>query len=96
MKAIKPERLMQAHQYLYYIKCAPIWSDYDYDMWCRSHGLFGGGGSSLEKDYDYTIRLLADDMARHPFRFPCKYNLQRALNYLPSDTINPKDHEQTK
>lgn len=97
MKGIKPERLMQAHQYLYYVKGCAIWSDYDYDMWCRANGLEGGGGSDCAEDYDYTIKLLADDMARHPENFPAKYDLKKAMAYQSPDApFNPLDHEQTK
>jgi hypothetical protein len=97
MKHIKPESLMLAHQYLYYVKARPIWSDYDYDMWCRAHGFMGGGGSDSERDYDYTIKVLADDMGRHPSRYPCKYDEEKAMNYTPPDEpFIPTNHEQTK
>lgn len=51
--------IMQAHQYLYYVRCAPILSDYDYDHFCKRNGLDGGGGSDRASDYPPHIIALA-------------------------------------
>lgn len=59
-----PEEIMQAHQYLYYVKSEPIISDYEYDMFCKEHGLFGGGGSDLWDSYSERVRSLAEEMYR--------------------------------
>jgi NAD-dependent DNA ligase len=45
------ELIMQAHQYLYYVLANPVWTDYEYDMFCKRNGLQGGGGSDCAKDY---------------------------------------------
>jgi hypothetical protein len=54
---------MRAHQYLYYVECIPIISDYEYDKFCKDNGLHGGGGSDRASDYtdeerDYAKKLL--------------------------------------
>jgi hypothetical protein len=54
-----PEEIMQAHQYLYYCLGTPIWSDYQYDMFCRDNCLDGKGGSDLESSYPDYIKELA-------------------------------------
>lgn len=54
-----PEEIMKAHQYLYYVLNQPKISDYEYDMFCKEHGLFGGGGSDNPKDYTKKIIKLA-------------------------------------
>lgn len=46
-----PLLTMRAHQYLYYVECRPVISDYDYDLFCTAHGLHGGGGSDRASDY---------------------------------------------
>lgn len=46
-----PFLTMRAHQFLYYVKCAPVLSDYEYDAFCKKHGLDGGGGSDRASDY---------------------------------------------
>jgi len=51
--------IMQAHQYLYYVRCAPVLSDYDYDHFCKRNGLDGGGGSDRASDYPPHIIALA-------------------------------------
>jgi NAD-dependent DNA ligase len=56
------EKTMRVHQYLYYVKCKPVWSDYDYDAFCKKHGLDGGGGSDRESDYPEDIKKLANDL----------------------------------
>ncbi len=54
--------IIKAHQYLYYVKYAPIWSDFEYDTFCNKHEIFGGGGSDCEEDYAPEIKDLADIM----------------------------------
>lgn len=58
--------IVKAHQYLYYVRTQPIWSDYDYDRFCAAHGIEGGGGSDRECDYDPKIVELAERMALAP------------------------------
>jgi hypothetical protein len=45
------ELIMQAHQYLYYVLAKPVWTDYEYDMFCKRNGLQGGGGSDCADHY---------------------------------------------
>lgn len=54
---------MQAHQYLYYVRCAPILSDYEYDRFCKHNGLDGGGGSDRISDYAPRIIALAEKLS---------------------------------
>jgi hypothetical protein len=54
-----PQQIVAAHQYLYYVLQAPVWSDYDYDRYCRQHGVEGGGGSDCADHYSEEIRALA-------------------------------------
>ena len=60
----EPASVMKAHQYLYYVKLAPVISDYEYDTYCREHNLFGGGGSDMECSYTDSDRALAASMSR--------------------------------
>lgn len=53
---------MQAHQYLYYVESHPVVSDYEYDMFCKEHGLFGGGGSDLASSYSPKVISIAKDL----------------------------------
>ena len=53
---------MRAHQYLYYVKCFPVLSDYDYDLFCKRNGLDGGGGSDRASDYPQHIIDLAEKL----------------------------------
>lgn len=78
---MKPADKIKAHQYLYYVKAAPIWSDYDYDMYCRSHGIEGGGGSDMEDSYSQEVKDYAHKMLARPRDFPATYNLKKAMNY---------------
>ena len=57
-----PETTMKVHQYLYYVLAKPVWSDRAYDMFCREHGLFGGGGSDLASDYTDEVIQMASDL----------------------------------
>lgn len=55
-----PEEQMKVHQYLYYVLARPIISDYEYDLFCKKHGLEGGGGSDNPLHYPRDIRLAAE------------------------------------
>ena len=55
-----PEDFVKAHQYLYYVKSDSVWSDLQYDTYCKEHGLFGGGGSDSAADYAPDIIRLAE------------------------------------
>lgn len=57
-----PADIVSAHQYLYYVRVAPIISDYEYDQYCRKHGIDGNGGSDRAGDYSGKIIGLADRM----------------------------------
>jgi hypothetical protein len=52
-------QIMKAHQYLYYVAGTPVWSDYEYDKFCRDMKLDGKGGSDLESSYTDEDRILA-------------------------------------
>lgn len=52
---MSPRDTMLLHQYLYYVAALPVWTDYQYDMFCREHGMDGGGGSSREGDYPLHV-----------------------------------------
>lgn len=54
--------LQQAHQYLYYVRCAPVWTDFQYDLFCKEAGLEPGGGSDGAEDYSKEARRLADSL----------------------------------
>lgn len=56
--------LMLAHQFLYYVKHAPVISDREYDLFCKANGLDGGGGSDLEESYPRHVVALANAMAK--------------------------------
>lgn len=55
-------QLMRAHQWLYYVANRPVISDYAYDLYCREHGMDGGGGSDLDSDYTDEDRELAQQL----------------------------------
>ena len=62
-----PFLTMRAHQYLYYVMCRPVISDYEYDRFCKKHGLEGGGGSDRASDYSaheiaHAMRLANTEM----------------------------------
>jgi hypothetical protein len=65
-----PQEVMEAHQFLYYCKFCPAWSDYDYDHWCKLHGLDGSGGSDSESSYTNKVKALAEAMQKSPASFP--------------------------
>jgi hypothetical protein len=66
MNSPTPADIMQAHQYLYYVRCAPVLSDYDYDVFCHFNGLHGGGGSDRASDYPPHIVALANTLSSPP------------------------------
>ena len=57
-----PADQVKAHQYLYYVAAKPVWSDYQYDVFCKEHGIEGGGGSDRAQDYSPEIIKLAEGM----------------------------------
>lgn len=58
-KTVTPSDIMMAHQFLYYVLCKPVWSDRQYDEFCKRNNLCGGGGSDRYCDYPERIRNLA-------------------------------------
>lgn len=76
MNKISTERaneIMLAHQYLYYVLNMPIWSDYQYDAFCKKHNLNSIGGSDRVQDYsEETINLvlnMLDDSTAYSYEF---------------------------
>lgn len=63
------EKTVKAHQYLYYIECRPIWSDYDYDKYCQQNNIISIGGSDRKTDYTPEVALLAQQMLSSPHLF---------------------------
>ncbi len=59
-----PQQVMLAHQYLYYVKSCPVWTDYEYDQFCKRNNLDGIGGSDLASDYPPEITKLAYNIGR--------------------------------
>lgn len=59
-----PEEQVKVHQYLYYVLGRPVITDYEYDVFCKDHGIEGGGGSDRARDYAPEVRLLAESMLR--------------------------------
>lgn len=57
---IEPEKWIKAHQYLYYVKGVNVWSDQEYDKYCKAHDVFGGGGSDSQKSYSSDVIRLAN------------------------------------
>jgi NAD-dependent DNA ligase len=60
-----PEKIVKAHQYLYYVLGAPEWSDYEYDMYFRDNNMYSGGGSDLESSYSDDDVKLAKSLFKH-------------------------------
>jgi hypothetical protein len=58
------QKIVRAHQYLYYVLCSPVWSDYEYDRFCKRHGIEGGGGSDRSCDYAPEEIALAESMRK--------------------------------
>jgi SAM-dependent methyltransferase len=57
-----PAMIMEAHQYLYYVRATPVLSDMEYDNFCKQHGLNGGGGSDMESSYSEGVRSYAQKL----------------------------------
>lgn len=53
-------QLVRAHQYLYYVMAKPIWSDREYDEFCKKWQIDGGGGSDRASDYSKPEIALAE------------------------------------
>lgn len=60
------EQIMKAHQFLYYVESKSVWSDFEYDQFCKRHGLEGSGGSDLASDYAPVIVALAREIEKNP------------------------------
>lgn len=56
---------MRAHQLLYYTGRS-VWSDYNYDLFCKKHGLDGNGGGGDERDYTSEENALALEFIKNP------------------------------
>ena len=65
-KEVGVEVVVKALQYLYYVKCTPAVSDYDFDLFCKRNGIFGGGGSDRAQDYMEAEVVVADRLLRGP------------------------------
>jgi hypothetical protein len=57
-------QLVRAHQYLYYVLCKTVWSDFEYDRFCKAHGIEGGGGSDSARDYTAEEIALATSLIK--------------------------------
>jgi hypothetical protein len=69
-KNINAKALMQAHQYLYYVTSRSVWTDCEYDRFCKRHGLDGNGGSDLASDYPQDVIDLANKIFQNPSQYP--------------------------
>ena len=58
------QKLLKAHQYLYYVLNRPVLSDYEYDIWCKKNNLEGGGGSDSASDYSKEEIQLAERLIK--------------------------------
>lgn len=66
---------LRAHQYLYYVVCVTVVSDYEYDVFGRCSGEDYKGGSDRSSDYSAAQTVLAGDMlARRAPPFPAGYS----------------------
>lgn len=63
---VSAKDLMLAHQFLYYVRHAPVISDREYDEFCKSNGLDGGGGSDLASSYPTHVIALAERLTKNP------------------------------
>jgi len=59
LENVTPQHVVKAHQYLYYVLGTAVWSDYDYDKYCRKYGIEGGGGSDCAEHYSEDEKKLA-------------------------------------
>ncbi len=67
---INHQDIALAHQYLYYVSSSPIWSDHEYDQFCKRHGIDGSGGSDLEDQYPKHVKAIAQHMLSKPSLYP--------------------------
>lgn len=58
------EKTVKIHQYLYYVRCEPIISDYEYDQFCKKWKIDGSGGSDIEGSYSKEIIDLAEELLK--------------------------------
>lgn len=70
LKTYTPEQTMKAHQYIYYVLSNNVWSDYEYDQFCKRNGLDGNGGSDLASNYPPEVVELARAMLKNPQQYP--------------------------
>lgn len=56
---MKIQDIVAAHQYLYYVLATQVWSDYEYDKFCRDNGIDSKGVSDLESSYTEEQKQLA-------------------------------------
>ena len=56
---------IRAHQYLYYVECAPVLSDYSFDMFGRDSGEDYKGGSDRVEDYTLQQKSLVHEIRAH-------------------------------
>jgi len=61
------EKIVMAHRYLYYVKCTPVISDYEYDKLeaeaiAEGSELLKTPGSDLETSYTNEIKQLAHEI----------------------------------
>ena len=54
---------IRAHQFLYYVVCMPVLSDYEYDVFGRDSGEDYKGGSDRSDDYTGAQQDLAHKIA---------------------------------
>lgn len=64
LSTFTPKQLQQVHQYLYYVVGQTVWTDWQYDEYCKEHGLEGGGGSDCAEHYAPEIREAAKALLR--------------------------------
>ncbi len=62
------EQIIKAHQFLYYVEAKSVWSDHQYDAFCKLHGIAGNGGSDLASDYTREIIELARRIEHDPHK----------------------------
>lgn len=63
-----PQQIMLAHQCLYYNGDA-VWSDFEYDQFCKKHGMDGSGGGGNYSDYPSEIVAIAEQLKQNPAHF---------------------------
>lgn len=70
------EDLTMAHRFLYYVECAPVLTDHEYDVIERKAraalpetSMVQKVGSSLESDYTDEQKKIAEDLERKAGRY---------------------------